>query len=90
MDESSIFVGQEYLRRFPHQRNVKALCELIVGRGVESQRHDLVDNDPLRSLVRSRIRNDFFAGSTLQMEGWILALTEVRIMALHALLTNMG
>jgi hypothetical protein len=39
-------------------------------------------DDDLRALVAARVREDFDAGDTVQVDGWILSCTEARLCAL--------
>jgi hypothetical protein len=43
---------------------------------------DGASDDDLRALVAARVREDFEAGDTVQVDGWILSCTEARLCAL--------
>jgi hypothetical protein len=43
---------------------------------------DATSDDDLRALVAARVREDFEAGDTVQVDGWILSCTEARLCAL--------
>jgi hypothetical protein len=81
--ESASVVGRAYLRIAPHERQVGRLVALlgldgdagILGPDVEALRRDLA----------RRTRRDFAEGHVVMVQGWMLALTEVRLCALAAL-----
>ncbi len=75
---SSIEVGREYLRRFPHEDDAVLLIALL----------DIAKPGDQRALARRLKRSmssDFENGKTVQLGGWMLSRTEVRVCALVSL-----
>lgn len=74
-------LGLAYRARFPHEAHPGALYAAIAcavpARGNGRQLH---------AQLQHRIREDFRQGRTVQLDGWILALTEARQCALYSLL----
>jgi hypothetical protein len=79
--ESAAAVGREYLRAAPHDRvRARLVAELdtVIGSGSPSDAE-------IRRRVSARIREDYAAGDTVRVRGWILSRTEARLCALAAL-----
>lgn len=85
--ESVRFVGLEYLRAAPEENSVDALIGSLAA-GVEGGRRTLetTSGDGMRALLARRMRDDFGAGETVELRGWILSRTEVRLAAIAALI----
>ena len=83
---SAALIGKEYLRNAEHEGSSVTLQELILeGRNSQSDMC-MLDNGQLHASLRSWIRDDFCSGRTVQVQGWILSVTEARLMALTAVL----
>ncbi len=84
---SAAVVGAEYLRRRPEEADTSKLCRLLAlpdpGASWESS-GDLTLH--AASLV-ARHRQDFRTGRVLNLEGWTLSITELRLSALLHLST---
>jgi hypothetical protein len=52
--------------------------------GAERERLAAVPETQVHGWLRSRIREDFRAGRTITVDGWVLASTEVKLYALAA------
>ena len=79
-DEDTIFnIGSSYLKVNPAERNLKRLRRKIYA---EDGKEELESADEIEKVIR----NDFAAGRIIQLNGWILSVTEARQCALFALL----
>jgi hypothetical protein len=80
-------VGAEYLRLFPDEDDDTRLVRRLAGgrrRELEWERLAAADPDALFERVRERHRDDFAAGRTVGLRGWVLSETELRLCALAA------
>jgi hypothetical protein len=75
-------IVDEYLKNFPQERDLRFLCERL-SLGLENITDMSFLTDPT---VLVQIQQDFAAGRTLSLAGWILSRTEVRVLALVSLL----
>ena len=75
-------VGKEYLARHPVENNEQALMEKILGTGLETG--FWTSGAEIRRQLQEQIRRDFAENRTMDLHGWILSETEVRICALLA------
>jgi hypothetical protein len=85
--DSARALGAEYLRRFPDEDDDTILLERLTGGAARaSEWEELAASDPdaLRESIRERHREDFSAGRTLLLSGWVLSETELRLCALVA------
>lgn len=70
-------LGRRYRSAIPEENSRETLIAAL--------RRDF-DSEPLsRSRLRERIREDFAAGRTVQLKGWVLSVTEARQCALFSL-----
>lgn len=76
-------IGLAYRDRFPRENDPETLIAALTADGERPQ--DLTGSTLQSSLARST-RNDFANGHTVQVNGWMLALTEARQSALYSLL----
>lgn len=85
--KSATVIGLEYLRSYPAERDVGLLLDRIFSTrsklrseiaGAVTDRH--------RRVLAMQTREDFECGRVVEVQGWILSLTEVRLCALVALL----
>jgi hypothetical protein len=83
---SARIVGSEYLRCTPRETDIDLLVNLIcapwAGRYKELTS---VDGGKLRELLTLQQRQDFEHGRIVNVQGWILSETEVRLCALAVL-----
>ncbi len=71
-------VGTHYLAQHPEERNAARLRQgLLAGAPTET--------GALRGHIQAKCRQDFAAGHTVVVDGWILARSEARACALVAL-----
>lgn len=77
-------VGMEYLRTVAVESDPPRLRRLIMTRLGLAER-PLPPPERLRAEIARGIREDFAAGQTVQVAGWILSRTEARVCALVAL-----
>ena len=82
---SAASVGEEYLRLHPTEDDDAQLVRRLAG-GREAEWERLAASDPaaFRERVRARHRDDFAAGRTVALRGWVLSETEARLCALAA------
>jgi hypothetical protein len=84
---SARVVGAEYLRLFPDEDDDTRLVRRLAGgkrRELEWESLAVADVAALRERVRERHHDDFAAGRTVDLRGWVLSETEVRLCALAA------
>jgi hypothetical protein len=78
--ENAARLGRRYLEETPQEADAAHLVALI---GVAA------DTDAaLRERLEARIRQDFIAGATVAVDGWLLSRTEARLCALLSLLRD--
>ena len=73
-------VGRRYLETGADGIAASALLDQVLPRGVRSR-----PEAEIRSCLLTRIRRDFVSGTTVEVEGWVLSVTEARLCALVAL-----
>ena len=72
---SAVLIGQRFLAAHPEERSLAALKEHVQwGRP---------DTD-----WKARVREDFWQGNTVEIDGWVLSCTEVRCCAIVSLLIS--
>lgn len=83
--KSAASVGEEYLRLHPSEDDGAQLVRRLAA-GSEAEWERLAASDPaaFRESVRARHREDFAAGRTVTLRGWVLSETEARLCALAA------
>jgi len=79
--DSARAIGRAFLRANPAEGCSKRLVEKIVA---ERATPDLADPKAVRDFVRAGIRSDFERSRTVELDGWVLAVSEVRLCALAA------
>jgi hypothetical protein len=85
--ESATKVGLEYLKSTPMEADIYLLSNLICSSNEEHRAKLLhADSRKLRELLRQRLCLDFEQDRIVNVQGWILAVTEARLCALAALL----
>jgi hypothetical protein len=74
-------IGARYRERVPAERDARALRAAIAGR------HPLLARvlGTPRVVPAELVRRDFAEGRTVEIEGWLLAVTEARQCALYSL-----
>jgi len=77
-------IGAAYLAAVPEERSEAALSAALFS----SSAWRGIDPDAAAEQLRIQVREDFEAGRTIEIEGWLLALTEARFCALVELLTR--
>jgi len=85
--DSAKILGREYLQITPEEANINLLVKLIS----TSQHLMTIDIDStstikLRKEITQQLQKDFELNEIINLQGWILAKTEVRLCALSALL----
>jgi hypothetical protein len=86
--ESAAELGRAYLATAPREGSATVLAERIAASlpaGHAAIR--TADDSQLESLLAQQLREDFMAGDTVTVDGWIISKTEARLCALAALLT---
>jgi hypothetical protein len=74
--------AEAYLAGHPGEKNPAVLIRALVGEAGGSAGADV------RKLLREKIRGDFEEGRTVNLDGWILAESEVRLWCLIHLLSR--
>jgi hypothetical protein len=81
--DSATAVGAVYRRAVPAEADPPTLTRLLLSSlSLDEARLARRSDAWLRALVAARIRNDFTAGHTATIDGWILSRTEARLCAL--------
>jgi hypothetical protein len=75
-----IDVGIAYRKSFPAEDGKDNLIQLLTGNNAKP------DKQVLEQLLDRNVVNDFKAGKTVVVNGWILSLTEARQCALYSIL----
>ncbi len=84
--DSARIVGREYLHRYPQEATVSVLLDLIAADGAGGQAAlSKGPDDELRALLDHKMRQDFADEKVVQLQGWVLSVTEARLCALTAL-----
>ena len=89
--ESAAAIGKVALRQFPQLRNEEQLASDLQAAIYKSVRHPSVGSvsriEPpeLRRYLTAAVVGDFENGRIMNVDGWLLAETEVRLCALVAL-----
>jgi hypothetical protein len=78
-------LGRTYRARWPDENDPNVLASAIRGEDPASASSPVAGSD-LDAQIDRRIQQDFEAGRTVQLEGWILSVTEVRQCALYSIL----
>ena len=83
--DSAALLGQRYREAVPQEAGQAALAAALVASLGAEAGLPAGDLAGLRRLVDERIRGDFAAGRVVDVDGWLLAVTEARICALASL-----
>lgn len=78
-------LGRTYRTRWPDENDPNVLASAIRGEYPASAFSSVIGSD-LDAQIDRRIQQDFEAGRTVQLEGWVLSVTEVRQCALYSIL----
>lgn len=82
-------LGAAYLRIAPQESDVAHLVNALTAGEADSEiGNDRTSRDMVRSTVRRRIKTDFERGALVQVDGWIMSVTEVRLAALAYLVRD--
>jgi hypothetical protein len=83
---SAIEIGRAYLKELPSLPNAGQLVETLTCRlGASSSELKAMAPKDLRDRLRAQVSEDFSAGRTVRLRGWILGDAEVQLCALAAL-----
>ncbi len=81
---SAVAIGRLYLRHHPSDAGVEVLVRGIC-QGEEERFMAAINDAPtLKQLLKDRSRMDFERGSTFKLEGCLMSMTELRWLALAA------
>jgi len=75
-------IGRAYLRLRPREAHVRVLRRKLVAAGIGG------DGRAQLSAAASRIADDFAAGRTVTLDGWVLSVTEARLAALDLMTSS--
>jgi hypothetical protein len=85
-DENTIKdVGKTYLEKTSAENSEDKLEKLLAD---DSNIADSKDEKAIHQYLDKKIHNDFEAGNTVMLKGWILAVTEARQCALFSLIKS--
>lgn len=79
-------VGRAYRSAHPEEDDAETLGHLLLAEGDRSS-SDVPSDHPLQARLQQQVRADFAAGRTVQLDGWILSVTEARQCALYSILS---
>jgi hypothetical protein len=82
---SAARLGQAYLEAAPAEADARALAMGLAEDLGGRERVLAATAESLAETVSARCRDDFAAGRTVRLQGWVLSRTEVRLCALAAL-----
>lgn len=80
--KSARAVGERYLAIAPHERDRALLQEAVFGAGPSGQPRS---PEALRARISELREQDFIAGDTVLIDGWMMARTEARLCAMSVL-----
>jgi hypothetical protein len=83
--DSARAIGSVYLATCPEEANAHKLVELIVGADDDPLVVHGTNDAELRAWVRRRQARDFATARIVNLDGWLLSATEVRLCALACL-----
>jgi hypothetical protein len=87
--DSAALLGRLYLNGAPHEADPARLAGLIGVTPVPAlPAGDGGGQEALRKRLAERIRGDFLNGDTVEVDGWLLAISEARLCALVSLLRD--
>lgn len=77
---SAVFLGKLYVRNGKRGKNDRGIAEgLLADHGISITDLASMDREQFRSLMRNCIKKDFKLGHIVNLDGWILSRTEVRL-----------
>ena len=80
--------GQSYLTAHPVERDFQQLADSVLGSLRLPTTAEAVDSNPKPVLIaraRQVVIDDYVAGRVVEIDGWVLSITEARLYALAAL-----
>jgi hypothetical protein len=85
---SARVIGREYLTTHREEQSIQMLMESIVpcAPDIDVAVDGRLSRIDVHRYVYSRILSDFEVGDVIQLQGWILSVTEIRLCALIALI----
>jgi hypothetical protein len=83
-DDAVIRLGQEYLAAHEDEADAAVLTGLLAA-GLPD-----LDDPAARRALLARVRDDYAAGRTVILSGWVLSVSEGRLCALATLMTTGG
>ncbi len=84
--QSAVAIGRAYLRELVEQPRVESLLQEVVADLDPAHELRRTSLSALRQMLHARIRQDFAAGRTVRVDGWMLGQTEAKLCGLAALL----
>lgn len=79
---SAKIIGMNYLNAYPEENNYSTLLEKI---NIALENHSDLKNENINPQILKIIKADFASENIVNLNGWILSRTEVRIYAIAAL-----
>ena len=83
--KTMIEAGQAYIKQVPGEGNKNKLTKLL---SEDIPVTGSINTDFIHTYMDNKVRQDFQAGKTIIVDGWILSVTEARQCALFSLLQN--
>jgi len=80
-------LGRRYLQMHPSEASPSWLANRLFGTALDT-RSDFAASGPVRVRLRKSRRHDFLTGDLVIFDGWPVARTEARLLALVALLAD--
>lgn len=77
-------IGTAYKRQVPAEKSDKKLARLILTEDNGRAIPESTDDNKLEALLNQKIQQDFEAGRTVVVNGWVLSQTEARQCALFS------
>jgi hypothetical protein len=78
-------IGAVYLATRPEEADARKLVELAIAADGTARTIGRMSETELRAWLRERQTRDFATGRIVNLDGWLLSATEVRLCALAAL-----
>jgi hypothetical protein len=77
--------GKAYIRKMPAENSANKIIKLLSGNDSIAKSSNEID---IHRYLDEKVRDDFKAGRTINVQGWVLSITEARQCALFALANN--
>ena len=79
--KSAAIIGREYLRQYPNEKNMDVLYKSLKIVPL----HNEIEKSEVCLCLADKMENDFSRGDVINLQGWLLSRTELRLCALLSL-----